>query len=85
MLEILRKIVQEVSAAPDLDSVLDLIVRRIQRAMRTQMCSVYLFNAKKQRYILMATQGLNQNAVGAVSLSASEGIVGLVKCNTRLA
>ncbi|WP_020682453.1 phosphoenolpyruvate--protein phosphotransferase [Marinobacterium rhizophilum] len=78
MLEILRKIVQEVSAAPDLDSVLDLIVRRIQRAMRTQMCSVYLFNAKKQRYILMATQGLNQNAVGAVSLSASEGIVGLV-------
>ena len=78
MLEILRKIVQEVSAAPDLDSVLDLIVRRIQRAMRTQMCSVYLFNAKKQRYILMATQGLNQDAVGSVSLSASEGIVGLV-------
>lgn len=78
MLEILRKIVQEVSAAPDLDSVLDLIVRRIQRAMRTQMCSVYLFNAKKQRYILMATQGLNKDAVGTVSLSASEGIVGLV-------
>ncbi|MCP8688935.1 phosphoenolpyruvate--protein phosphotransferase [Marinobacterium sedimentorum] len=78
MLEILRKIVQEVSAAPDLDSVLDLIVRRIQRAMRTQMCSVYLFNTKKQRYILMATQGLNKDAVGTVSLSASEGIVGLV-------
>jgi phosphotransferase system enzyme I (PtsP) len=78
MLETLRKIVQEVSAAPDLDSVLDLIVRRIQRSMRTQMCSVYLFNTKKQRYILMATQGLNKDAVGSVSLSASEGIVGLV-------
>nr|WP_067290822.1 phosphoenolpyruvate--protein phosphotransferase [Marinobacterium profundum] len=78
MLEILRKIVQEVSAAPDLDSVLDLIVRRIQRAMRTQMCSVYLFNAKQQRYILMATQGLNKDAVGTVSLSAAEGIVGMV-------
>ncbi|NVK44316.1 MAG: phosphoenolpyruvate--protein phosphotransferase [Oceanospirillaceae bacterium] len=78
MLETLRKIVQEVSAAPDLDTVLDLIVRRIQRAMRTQMCSVYLFDAKKQRYTLMATQGLNQESVGVVSLSPSEGIVGMV-------
>ncbi|MBY4676891.1 phosphoenolpyruvate--protein phosphotransferase [Marinobacterium arenosum] len=78
MLDVLRKIVQEVSTAPDLQAVLDLIVRRIQRAMRTQVCSVYLFDASQQRYVLMASKGLNKEAIGNVSLSPSEGIVGLV-------
>ncbi|MDI3325153.1 phosphoenolpyruvate--protein phosphotransferase [Pontibacterium granulatum] len=78
MLEVLRKIVQEVSTAPDLESVLDLIVRRIQRAMRTQVCSVYLYDDQAERYSLMATQGLNPDAVGKVSLASSEGIVSVV-------
>ncbi len=78
MLSVLRKIVQEVSTAPDLDSVLDLIVRRIQRAMKTQVCSIFLFDPVRQRYVLSATQGLNQEAVGKVSLSPTEGIVGQV-------
>ncbi|MGB2130120.1 MAG: phosphoenolpyruvate--protein phosphotransferase, partial [Marinobacterium sp.] len=78
MLSVLRKIVQEVSTAPDLESVLDLIVRRIQRAMRTQVCSIFLFDPVRKRYVLRATQGLNQEAVGKVSLSMTEGIVGQV-------
>ncbi|MBP0050037.1 phosphoenolpyruvate--protein phosphotransferase [Marinobacterium sp. AK62] len=78
MLSVLRKIVQEVSAAPDLESVLDLIVRRIQRTMKTQVCSIFLFDPVQQRYVLRATQGLNQDAVGKVSLSMTEGIVGQV-------
>ncbi|WP_432698733.1 phosphoenolpyruvate--protein phosphotransferase [Marinobacterium sp. YM272] len=78
MLSVLRKIVQEVSTAPDLDSVLDLTVRRIQRAMHTQVCSIYLLDTISQRYVLMATQGLNREAVGTVSLSPTEGVVGLV-------
>ncbi len=78
MLDVLRKIVQEVSAAPDLESVLDLIVRRIQRAMRTDMCSVYLYQPQQDRYVLAATQGLNQAAVGRVGLDNSEGVIGLV-------
>ncbi len=78
MLSVLRKIVQEVSTAPDLDSVLDLIVRRIQQAMKTQVCSIFLFDPVRQRYVLRASQGLNQEAVGKVSLSPTEGIVGQV-------
>ena len=78
MLSVLRKIVQEVSTAPDLESVLDLIVRRIQQAMKTQVCSIFLFDPVHQRYVLSATQGLNQEAVGKVSLSPTEGIVGQV-------
>jgi len=78
MLEVLRKIVQEVSSAPDLEAVLDLIVRRIQRAMRTEVCSVYLFDSKDERYVLRATKGLNEKAVHTVSLARAEGIVGQV-------
>lgn len=78
MLDKLKKIVQEVSAAPDVDSALNLIVRRIQRAMRTQVCSVFLLDSASQRYVLRASQGLNREAVGSASLSSSEGIVGLV-------
>ncbi|WP_027857466.1 phosphoenolpyruvate--protein phosphotransferase [Marinobacterium jannaschii] len=78
MLDVLRKIVQEVSTAPDLESVLDLIVRRIQRAMRTDMCSVYLYDSPRERYVLAATQGLNKAAVGHAGLASSEGLIGMV-------
>lgn len=78
MLEMLRKIVQEVNAAPDLESVLEVIVRRVQRAMRTDVCSVYLLDNAQERYVLMATQGLNKRSVGNASLSLDEGIVGVV-------
>ncbi len=78
MLDVLRKIVQEVSVAPDLESALNLIVRRVQRSMSTEVCSVYLFDPCDQRYVLMATEGLHQESVGSVRLSAAEGLVGLV-------
>ncbi|EAR61105.1 phosphoenolpyruvate--protein phosphotransferase [Neptuniibacter caesariensis] len=78
MLDVLRKIVQEVSVAPNLESVLNLIVTSVQRSMKTEVCSVYLFDPSDQRYVLMASEGLNPEAVGSVRLSAAEGLVGLV-------
>ena len=78
MLDVLRKIVQEVNVTPDLESVLNLIVRNIQRAIKTEVCSAYLFDESDQHYVLMATEGLNKEAVGRVRLSATEGLVGLV-------
>ncbi len=78
MLNALRKLVQEVNAASHLEEVLNLIVRRVRTEMATQVCSIYLFNNDSQRYILMATEGLNPNAIGKVSLALDEGLVGLV-------
>lgn len=77
MLNSLRNIVQEVNAARDLQSALNIIVARIKESMGTQVCSVYLRDGKKN-YVLMATDGLNQNAVGKVSLTVEEGLVGRV-------
>jgi len=78
MLEILRRIVQEVSSATDLEDALRVVVARIREAMETEVCSVYLYNSENKRYLLMATEGLKANAVGKVSLNSSQGLVGLV-------
>lgn len=78
MLNALRKLVQEVNAAANLEQALWLIVQRVRLVMATQVCSIYLLDTISQRYILMATEGLNREAVGRVSLSTDEGLVGLV-------
>ncbi len=78
MLNTLRRIVQEVNAAKDLASALNIIVYRVREAMETHVCSVYLLNPDTDRYELMATEGLNKDAVGVVSLGSNEGLVGYV-------
>ncbi|WP_114417249.1 phosphoenolpyruvate--protein phosphotransferase [Marinospirillum perlucidum] len=78
MLDILRKIVQEVSSARNLDTALSIIVRRVRKAMNTDVCSVYLLDSKQGRYVLMNTLGLNAAAIGHASLAPSEGLVGYV-------
>ena len=40
MLETLRSIIQEVNEAKDLNASLEIIVRRVQKAMDTRVCSV---------------------------------------------
>lgn len=78
MLNTLRRIVQEVNVARDLAAALDIIVQRVKEAMGTEVCSVYLFNPDSARYVLMATEGLNKDAVGVVSLASNEGLIGYV-------
>ena len=78
MLNTLRKIVQEVNAAKDLKAALGIIVQRVREAMGSQVCSVYLLDPESNRFVLMATDGLNKRAIGKVSMSPNEGLVGLV-------
>ncbi len=78
MLESLRRIVQDVNTAPSLQASLDIMVSSVRQAMGTQVCSVYLLDDKNSRYVLMATEGLNAEAIGHVSLGVSEGLVGQV-------
>jgi phosphotransferase system enzyme I (PtsP) len=77
MLNSLRSIVQEVNAARDMKSALAIIVSRVKEEMKTHVCSVYLRDSKGD-YVLMATEGLNADAVGRVRLAAGEGLVGRV-------
>ncbi len=78
MLESLRRIIQKVNAAPDLDSALDIIVHQVKSTVGVDVASVYLLDPEQQRMVLRATQGLRQDAVGRVSLALDEGLVGMV-------
>ncbi|MFK3972101.1 phosphoenolpyruvate--protein phosphotransferase [Pseudomonas sp. NPDC087358] len=78
MLNTLRKIVQEVNSAKDLKAALGIIVLRVKEAMSSQVCSVYLLDPESNRFVLMATEGLNKRSIGKVSMAPNEGLVGLV-------
>ncbi len=78
MLDMLRAIIQEVNTAEDLTEALDIIVRRVRDAMGTEVCTVYMRDASSDRYVFQATEGLNQEQVGQLSLAEGEGLVGLV-------
>lgn len=78
MLELLHRIVQEVNAAPDLSEALLVIVQRVKQAIEADVCSVYLTDFEQRKHVLMATQGLRQEAVGKVSLPLNRGLIGLV-------
>jgi phosphotransferase system, enzyme I, PtsP len=78
MLEQLRGIVQRVNAAKDLQSALNIIVRRVRETLSTQVCSVYLLDSDINSHVLMASEGLKEESIGHVSLELGEGLVGLV-------
>ncbi len=78
MLDLLRRIVQKVNSASDLQEALDIIVADVRRAVEVDVASVYLFDADNGDYVLMATEGLRKDAVGHVRMKPDEGLVGMV-------
>jgi phosphotransferase system, enzyme I, PtsP len=78
MLDVLRRIVLEVNAAPDLNQALNIIVKRVKKAIEVDVASVYLTDFQLQRHVLMATDGFNPEAVGRVRLNFGEGLISLV-------
>jgi len=78
MLTTLRRIVQEVIAASDLQSSLQIVVSRVREAMQTQACTIFLVDGLRNEYVLMATEGLNKAAETNIRVGLGEGMVGLV-------
>ena len=78
MLETLRRVVQEVGKAPDLDHALEIIVGRVKSVLDVEVCSVYLVDEERGEYVLRATDGLARASVGRVKLPFGQGLVGLI-------
>jgi len=78
VLDTLHRIVNEVNSAPDLDAALRLIVGGVKQAIGADVCSVYLTDFEARTHVLMATDGLRQEAVGKVTLPQGRGLIGLV-------
>lgn len=54
------------------------MVTRIANALATQACSIFLLDRHHSEYVLVATQGLNPEAVGKVRVPINKGLIGLV-------
>ena len=78
MLESLRSIVQEVNVSDNLQTGLDVTVKRVLETMEVAACSIYLREHTLNRYMFSATEGLNKNFVGRISFAPDEGLVGQV-------
>jgi len=78
MLNTLRRLIEEVNLARNLEQALEIIVRRVKQAMQVDVCSVYLTDQNNEFYVLKATEGLNPDAVGKIRMSQERGLVGLV-------
>jgi phosphotransferase system enzyme I (PtsP) len=78
MLDMLRRLVQEVNDARNLEQALNIIVSRIKSVLQADVCSVYLLDPKENDYVLRASDGLQSKLLGKVRLKSGEGLVGLV-------
>ena len=78
MLEVLRRLIQDVNAADSLEDALVLIVAQVRAAMQTDVCTIYLHDKPSEKLIFRATEGLNKDKVGQFGLTFNEGLVGWV-------
>ena len=78
MLDILRRIIQEVNAAPDLQKALDIIVQRVRVNVGVDVASVYLLDDEHDQYVLMATEGFRKDAIGKVRIDKGKGLISMV-------
>ncbi len=72
----LREIAQALSAAWDLDTTLDLIVRRTEQVMQVNSCSIYLLEPGSDILRLRASTRLARDAIGRAHLLLGEGLTG---------
>src|SRR6187455_933981 len=78
MLKVLKRIVQDVTAASHLTEALGILVQRIHRAINAEAVSVYLIDNKHAEYVLIATEGLNKQAEFRVRIALDSGLIGLI-------
>jgi phosphotransferase system enzyme I (PtsP) len=78
MLKILKRIVQDVTAANHLTEALGILVQHIHKAINAEAVSVYLIDNKHAEYVLIATEGLNKQAEFRVRIALDNGLVGQI-------
>jgi signal transduction protein with GAF and PtsI domain len=75
-LSALREIARALSTAWDLDTTLDLIVRKTTEVMHVDSCTIYLLDPDGSTLRLRATTGLANRALGRATLEMGEGMTG---------
>ncbi len=78
MFDSLRKIVLDVNDAVGLEQALNIVVQRTREVLSVDAVSVYFRDDITGQLVLMASDGLNQQAIGDIRFARGQGLVGLV-------
>lgn len=81
--ETLKSIIQDVNEASDLKQALNIIVTRTRQVMHADAVSVYFRDNNTDQLVLMATDGLNPEAIGKIRFDLDQGLVSLVQTQTE--
>src|SRR5258708_14733613 len=73
-LNFLVRLAQAAASTQRPDELLELIIRETTSAIGADVCSLYLLTGRE--LLLTATNGLNENMVGKVTMRVGEGITG---------
>jgi len=77
-LSFLVRLAQAAASTQRPDELLELIIRETTSAIGANVCSLYLLVPSGRELLLTATNGLNENMVGKVTMKMGEGITGWV-------
>lgn len=78
ILDTLKNIIHGVNHASGLEQALTIVVQRTREAMHVDAASVYFRDDKTSQWVLMATDGLNQSAIGKIRFNLNQGLIGYV-------
>lgn len=78
MLKTLHRIVHDVTTNRHLDDALNVLVKRVRKAMNADVACVYLLDHSQTEHVLIASDGFSKQAESAVRIPVSSGLVGLV-------
>ncbi len=82
-LEFLHEFAQLATSARDWDELMRTLVDRTTVALEVEVCSFYLMDRDAQRLTLAATNGLDREQIGRVSLAVGQGITGIAAAERR--
>jgi len=84
-LNFLVRLAQAAASTQRPDELLELIIRETTSAIGADVCSLYLLTPPGRELLLTATNGLNEDMVGKVTMKVGEGITGWVADSRRAA
>ncbi len=82
-LNFLVRLAQAAASTQRPDELLELIIRETTSAIGVDVCSLYLVDSGGRELQLTATNGLNENMIGKVTMDVGEGITGSVAESRR--
>lgn len=80
LLDVLRRIIQEVNEDNDFAEIMDKVVTRVRDVMETDACSIYLFDEQAQQYRLSASIGFMNDGQIDLAIATDQGLIGLISC-----